>query len=120
MVDRGEEESAPVAIAYPVVRSECGRDGGPSAEQPIFGPRSFGDLAEADECHLGRIDHPEDLINAEIPEVSDGDGRITHLRTPQPTDAGPCDEITQRHHEVIEPQCGRVVDGGCDDPSAAQ
>src|SRR5450759_3840286 len=120
MVDGGKEEPTPVAVAYTVVRGEGGSDGRSSAEQPALGPRPFGDLSEADEGNLRRVDHPKDLIHAEIPKVGDRDGGIANLRAPQPTDASPRHEITQCHHELIEPDPGRVVDGRCDHPTAPQ
>src|ERR1019366_4117452 len=119
MVDGGKEEPTPVAVAYTVVRGEGGSDGRSSAEQPALGPRPFADLSETDEGNLRREDHPKDLIHDEIPKVGDRDGGIAHLRASQPTDAGPRHEITQCHHELIESERGRVVDSGCNDPSAA-
>src|ERR1039458_9682267 len=120
MIDGRKEEPTPVAIAYTVVRGEGSSDGRSGAEQPTLSPRPFGDLSETDESYLGRVDHPEDLIHAEIPEVRDRDGGIAHLRAAQPTGAGPRHHITQRHHELTEPECGRVVDGRCNDPTASQ
>ena len=56
-----------MAVADAVVRGKGGCDGRYCAEQPTLGPRPFGHPAEANECHLRRVDDPEDFIDPEIP-----------------------------------------------------
>ena len=74
IVDGGKEKPTPVAITYTVVCGEGGGGGRSSAEQSALSPRPFSDLSEAYEGHLRRVDHPEDLIHAEIAKVRDRDG----------------------------------------------
>ena len=92
----------------------------PHAEHAADSPGPFHDLAEADECDLGRVDDAEDLLDALVAEVGDGDGRVGHLGAAQSAGSGPTDKVAQRLHELVERELVGVVDGGGDQAPAAE
>ncbi len=83
-----------------MVGREAGCHGWHHCHCTVFRPWLLDDATETHQRHLGRVDDPEHLFRALIPEIGNGDGRLGQLGTPEGTSATAFDQVGQFLHQL--------------------
>ena len=108
-----------MSVGCTMVGGEAGCHDGPRFDGRSDDPGSQRRRAESENCHLRRIDHAEQDIDAVIAEAGDRDRRIGELGAAQRPGANPGDEIAQSPISSSRRLAVDVMDGGCHQPAAA-
>src|SRR5207344_1531020 len=92
-IDGQQKPPAAMAVTDAVIGGEAGVDDRTNSDQAVQRHRTVDNLAEADQLHLGRIDHTEYAFDSLLAEIGHGDGAVGEFRAARMAGARPVDQV---------------------------